>query len=87
MAAAGPHHHVLVLLEDHVGVVIEVEHGDGVQLGGGAAWLGHVFGVHEMDLRRQEPCQRASSSRIKGTVPHKGNDRWTSERVHTSHAM
>ena len=30
MAATRPDHHVLVLLEDDVGVVVEVEHGDGV---------------------------------------------------------
>lgn len=53
MAATGPHHHVLVFLEDDVGVVVEEEHRDGVELGGGAARLGHVLGVHQVDLERR----------------------------------
>lgn len=52
VAATGSHRHVPVLLQDDVGVVVEVEHRDGVQLGGGAARLGHVLRVHEMDLER-----------------------------------
>lgn len=50
MAATGPDDHVPVLLQDDVGAVVEVEHGDGVELGRGAAWLGHRFWVDEMDL-------------------------------------
>lgn len=61
MAAAGPHHHVLVFLEDDVGVVVEEEHRDGVELRGGAARLRHVLGVHQVDLERrktrQEECK------------------------------
>ena len=53
MAATGPHHHVLVLLEDDVGVVVEVEHRDGMQLGRCAAGLGHVIRVHEVHLREE----------------------------------
>lgn len=49
MASTGSHHHVLVLLQDHVGVVVEVEHGDGVQLRRGAAGFGDILRVHEMD--------------------------------------
>ena len=52
VTATGSDHHVLVLLEDDVGVVVEVEHRDGVQLGGGTAGLGHVLRVQEVDLHR-----------------------------------
>lgn len=51
VAAAGPHHHVLVFLQYDVGVVVEVEHGDGVELGGGAARLRYVLGVHQVHLK------------------------------------
>lgn len=51
MAAAGPHHHVLVFLEYDVGVVIKVEHRDGVKLGGGAAGLWYVLRVHQVHLK------------------------------------
>lgn len=50
VAAAGPHHHVLVFLQYDVGVVVEIEHWNGVQLGGGAARLGYVLGVHQVHL-------------------------------------
>lgn len=50
MAAAGSDHHVAILLEDDVGAVVEVEHGDGVELGGGAARLRDRLWVDEMDL-------------------------------------
>lgn len=50
MAATGPDDHVPVLLQDDVGAVVEVEDGDGVELGGGAAGLGHRFWVDEVDL-------------------------------------
>lgn len=51
VAAAGPHHHVLVFLQNDVGVVVEVEHGDGVELGGGTAWLWYVLWVHQVHLK------------------------------------
>lgn len=54
MAAAGPHHHVLVFLEDDVGVVVKEEHRDGVELRGGAARLRHVLGVHQVNLQRRK---------------------------------
>lgn len=54
MAAAGSDHHVAILLEDDVGAVVEVEHGDGVELGGGAARLRDRLWVDEMDLRGEE---------------------------------
>lgn len=50
MAAAGSDHHVAVLLEDDVGAVVEVEHGDGVELRGGAAGFGNRVGVDEVNL-------------------------------------
>lgn len=64
VATTGPDHHVLVLLQDDVGVVVKVEHGDGVQLGGGAAGLGHVLRVHEVDLgdKRSEVTYSSSST-------------------------
>lgn len=52
MAAAGPDDHVSVFLQDDVGAVVEVEHGDGVELGGGTAGLGHRLWVNEVDLQR-----------------------------------
>lgn len=58
VAAAGPHDHVLVFLEDDVGVVIEEEHRDGVELCGGAARLRHVLGVHQVDLERRKTHQK-----------------------------
>lgn len=42
-------HHVLVLLENHVGVVVEVEDHNGRQFGGRAARLRNIVGVHQMD--------------------------------------
>lgn len=54
VAATGSHHHVLVLLEDDVGVVVKVEDGNGVQLGRRTAGLGHVLWVHEVHLREEE---------------------------------
>lgn len=52
VAATGPDNHVSVFLQDDVGAVVEVEHGDGVQLGRGAAGLGHRLRVDEVDLER-----------------------------------
>lgn len=48
--------HVPVFLQDDIGVVVEVEHRDGVQFRGRAARFGDVFGVHEVNLfqRREE---------------------------------
>ena len=45
-AAARLHHHVLVLLVDHVVPWVDVEDADGAELGGGAAAGRHVAGVH-----------------------------------------
>ena len=53
MTAARPHDHVPVLLQDDVGTVVEVQDGDGVQLGGGAARLGNVVREHQMNLRQE----------------------------------
>lgn len=50
MAAAGPHDHVSVFLQDDIGAVVEVEDGDGVELSRGAARLGHRVRVDEVDL-------------------------------------
>lgn len=54
MATARPHDHVTVFLEDDVGAVVKVEHGDGIELGGRAAGLGHKVGVHQVHLGRGE---------------------------------
>lgn len=51
MAAAGPDHHVAVLFENDVGAVVKVEHGDGVELRGRTARLGHRVWVDKMDQR------------------------------------
>lgn len=54
MAAARPDHHVAVLFQDDVGAVVEVEDGDAVELGGGAAGLGHRLRVDEVNLVSEE---------------------------------
>ena len=48
VAATRPHDHVAILLEDHVRVVVEVQHGDGGQLGRRAARLWHGQRLHEV---------------------------------------
>lgn len=53
VASAGPDHHVAVLLEDDVGAVVEVEHGDAMELGGGAAGLGHGVWVYKVNLKQE----------------------------------
>ena len=50
VTAAGSDHHVAVLLQDDVGAVVKVEHRDAMELGGGAAGLGHRLRVDEVDL-------------------------------------
>lgn len=50
MAATGADDHVSVFLQDDVGAVVEVEDGDGVELSGGAAGLGHRVRVDEVNL-------------------------------------
>ena len=51
MASTSLDNHIPVSLEDNVGVVVEVEDGDGGELGGCAAGLGHQVGVQEVDQR------------------------------------
>lgn len=51
VAAAGPYHHVLVFLQNDVGVVIEVKHWDGMEFGGGTAGLGYILRVHQVHLK------------------------------------
>lgn len=55
VAAAGLHHHVAVLLEDHVVVAVVVEDRGGAEFGGRAARLGHGLGLHQVDLGGEEP--------------------------------
>ena len=43
--------HVAVLLENDVGIVVEVEDGDGREFDGGAARLGHFVRIHEVHQR------------------------------------
>lgn len=50
MAATGPDNHVSVFLQDDVGAVVKVEDRDGIELGRGAARLGHRVWVDEVDL-------------------------------------
>lgn len=50
MAATSPDNHVSVFLQDDVGAVIEVEHGDGIELSRSTARLGHCFWVDEVHL-------------------------------------
>lgn len=58
VAAACPHHHVFVLLQDDVGVIVEVEDRDSVELGRGAARLRNVLRIHQMNLGRGRQGQR-----------------------------
>lgn len=51
VATTRPHDHVTVFLEDDVGAVVKIEHGDGIELGGRAAGLGHKVGVHQVHQR------------------------------------
>ena len=63
MAAAGSDHHVAVLLEDDVGAVVEVEHRDAVELGGGAAGLRHRVRVDKVHLWVQIMTQSSQQRR------------------------
>lgn len=85
MAAAALHHHVLILLQDHVGALVEVEHWDAAQLGGGAAGLGYApVGVHEVDQGLDDGVvggvhvgvegEGALSVAVEGGVPVRGDD-------------
>lgn len=50
-AAPAPlHHHLLVVFQDHLVILIQVEHGNGAQLRGHAAGLGDA-GVHRVHQR------------------------------------
>lgn len=51
MTTTGDDLHVPVLLQDDVGVVVEVHDGDGAELGGGAAGFGRRVLAHEVDER------------------------------------
>ena len=53
MAPTGSDHHVTVLLQDDVGAVVEVEHGDAVELSGGAAGLRNRVRVYEVHLEEK----------------------------------
>lgn len=84
MAATGPDDHVPVLLQDDVGAVVEVENRDGVQLGRGAARLGHRVWVDEVDLEHTAEHGRGEKPRAaplrppyvyKGHGPLGPNDR------------
>lgn len=50
VAATSSDHHVAVFLEDDVGAVIKVEHGDGVELCGSTTRLRNRLWVNEMNL-------------------------------------
>lgn len=70
VAATGTHDHVAVLFEDDVGAVVEIEDRDGIQLGRGAAWLGHRLRVDEVDLEgMRRGHMRAGSSTSTGDMP------------------
>jgi len=51
MAAAGSDDHVAVFLEYDIGVVVEVQDGDGGKFGGSAAGLRHGQRLHEVRQR------------------------------------
>lgn len=50
MAPTGSDDHVAVLFQDDVGAVVEVEHGDAMELSGGAARLRDRVRVYEVHL-------------------------------------
>jgi hypothetical protein len=49
MAAARFDDHVAVLFEDNIGIVVEIKDGDGRQLDGSTARLGHSIRIHQVD--------------------------------------
>lgn len=51
MAAAGPDHHVPVLLQDDIGAVVKVQDGYSVELGGCTARLRYRVRVDEVNLQ------------------------------------
>lgn len=67
VATTRSYDHVPILLQDDVGVVVEVEHRDGVQFRGRAARFGDVLGVHEVNL-----LQRREEGAALGTAPGPG---------------
>lgn len=69
VAAAGPDHHVPVLLQDDVGAVVEVEDGNGVELSRGAARLGHRLRVDEVDLEHTPKRWWAATGHRLGLAP------------------
>lgn len=48
MTAAALDNHIFVLLENHIAIVQEVQHGDGRKLGGCTAGLGHLARAHQV---------------------------------------
>ncbi|CAG9119300.1 unnamed protein product, partial [Plutella xylostella] len=58
-AAAAHHHHVLIVLEHHIVHLVHVQHGDGAELRGHAARLGHRGRVHRVHERLHDGVVRA----------------------------
>lgn len=54
VAATGAYHHVFVLFQDDIGVVIKEEHWDGIEFGGGTARLRYILRVHQVHLEMKE---------------------------------
>lgn len=72
MAATGPDDHVSVFLQDDVGAVVKVEDGDGVQLRGCTARLGHRLWVDEVDLEHTANVSRGQQWYLPGLLIPEG---------------
>jgi len=78
------HHHVLILLQNHVGALVKVEDGDAAELGGSAARLRHVEGRHQVDeglddgvvggVHVRVQGEGALAVAVEGGVPVRGDD-------------
>jgi len=84
MTATTFHHHVLVLLQNDIGTLVEVEDGNAAELGWRAARLGHVEGGHEVDeglhngvvggIHVGVEGEGALAVAVEGGVPVRGNN-------------
>lgn len=65
-AAAADDRHVHVILEHNLLVLVQVQHGDGREVRGHAARLGHSLGVHGVDERLHDGVVRSVHVRRQG---------------------
>lgn len=53
VAATRSDHHVPILLQNDIGAIVEIQHGDAVELSGGAARLRDRVWVYKVNLQEQ----------------------------------